>query len=58
MKINIDGIYIKDSGKAGIGDIVRDNNSDLIMAFSVSITCDSNNLVEAMIAEFRGRWCN
>nr|XP_016448725.1 PREDICTED: uncharacterized protein LOC107773821 [Nicotiana tabacum] len=58
LKVNIDGSYSKKNGKAGIRGIVRDINGDLMMALSLPITCDSNNMTEAKAVEFGGKWCN
>lgn len=58
VKVNTDGIYIKESDRAGIGGIVRDNRGDLIMAFSVPVTSTSNNMIEELAIEFRVKWCS
>lgn len=57
VKINTDGSYLHDSGRAGIGGIVRDSSGDLIMAFSLSVPCISSNMAEALAAEFGMKWC-
>ncbi|XP_009804964.1 uncharacterized protein [Nicotiana sylvestris] len=58
VKINTDGSYIKESGKAGIGGIIRDDEGNFIMAFAMSIDCDNHNMAKARAAEFGGKWCN
>ncbi|XP_019260384.1 PREDICTED: uncharacterized protein LOC109238391 [Nicotiana attenuata] len=58
VKINTDECYIKESGKAGIGGIIRDEDGNCIMAFAMSIDCGSHNMAEARAAEFGGKWCN
>ncbi|XP_016496731.2 uncharacterized protein LOC107815630 [Nicotiana tabacum] len=57
IKVNTDGSYIRENNKAGIGGIVRNNNGDLIMAFSKDVQCDNNNTAEALAAEFGMKWC-
>lgn len=56
LKLNTDGSYIIQTGKAGIGGILRDENGECIMAFSCPITCSSNNVSEALAAEFGVNW--
>ncbi|XP_075084982.1 uncharacterized protein LOC142168225 [Nicotiana tabacum] len=58
VKVNTDGSFSKKSGKAGIGGVVRDCHGNLIMTFSIPISCDSNTMVEAKAAEFGVKWCN
>lgn len=52
IKININGSYDISSGKAGIGSIIRNYNSNIIMGFSLAIQCASNNYVEAVAANY------
>ncbi|KAK4706417.1 hypothetical protein R3W88_034021 [Solanum pinnatisectum] len=56
IKINTDGSYLHETGKAGIGGIVRDSQGDLIMAFSISVNCKNSNMVESLAAEFGVKW--
>ncbi|XP_075101904.1 uncharacterized protein LOC142177329 [Nicotiana tabacum] len=58
IKVNTDGSYIKESGKSGIGGIIKDGNGDCIIDFSMPVICDSNNMAEALAAKFGGKWCN
>ncbi|XP_075080103.1 uncharacterized protein LOC142165450 [Nicotiana tabacum] len=58
VKINTDGSYIKESGKASIGGNNRDEEGNCIMAFAMWIDCDSHNMAEARATEFGGKWCN
>lgn len=58
IKVNTDGSYIKKSGKAGIEGIIRDGDGNCIMAFAMSVNCDSHNMAEALATEFGGKWCN
>lgn len=44
IKVNTDSSFIKGTDSAGIGGIVRDNNGDIIMASSVPIQSNSNNM--------------
>ncbi|XP_060210726.1 uncharacterized protein LOC132637688 [Lycium barbarum] len=57
IKVNTDGSYLIDSGKAGIGGIVRNSQGELIMAFSKSVQSSINNSAEALAAEFGVKWC-
>ncbi|KAH0639228.1 hypothetical protein KY285_035814 [Solanum tuberosum] len=58
IKINIDGSYVHETGRAGIGGIIRNSYGDLSMAFSFPVECKKSNLVEAMAVEFGVKWCN
>lgn len=55
--MNTDGSYFKETGRAGIGGIVRDEQGELIMAFSLSVQDKTNNTVEA-IATKMGIQCS
>lgn len=57
IKINIDGSYLLDNGKARIGGIIRNWDGELIMTFSCSVKCHSNNMCEALTAKFGVQWC-
>ncbi|KAK6786550.1 hypothetical protein RDI58_015075 [Solanum bulbocastanum] len=50
-------IFILDIGSAGIGGIAMDYR-EMVMAFSVLVACTSNNMAEALAAEFGGEWCS
>ncbi|KAK4344299.1 hypothetical protein RND71_037393 [Anisodus tanguticus] len=41
---------------AGIGGIIRDNNSNFIQAFSKPVHCGNNNQTEAIAARFTFQW--
>lgn len=58
IKVNTDGSFCKESGKAGIGGVVRNSQGDLIAAFSIHISCDDHTMAEAKAAEFGGKWCS
>ncbi|XP_059288631.1 uncharacterized protein LOC132041985 [Lycium ferocissimum] len=45
-KMNMEAISLKKA--AGIGGILRDCHGDLIMAFSITVQCNSNNVAEAL----------
>nr|XP_033515645.1 uncharacterized protein LOC117280089 isoform X2 [Nicotiana tomentosiformis] len=49
VKVNTDGSYVMETGRASIGGVVRNENGDLIMAFSIPIQSKSNNLGEAAV---------
>ncbi|XP_070057487.1 uncharacterized protein [Nicotiana tomentosiformis] len=57
LKLNTDGSFIKENGKAGMGGILRDDKGDLIMAFSVLTQGKSNNYIEAQATWFGINWC-
>lgn len=57
IKVNTDGSFLLDTGSAGIGGIARDSNGEMVMAFSIPVACTSNNMAEALAAEFGGKWC-
>lgn len=57
VKINTDGSFFQATGKAGIGGAVRNYNGGLIMAFSLSLQCSSNNFAEAFVAKEGINWC-
>ncbi|KAM3362308.1 putative protein isoform X2 [Capsicum galapagoense] len=57
LKINSDGSYICENGRAGIGGLVRNSHGDLLMAFSIPIYSNSSNMAEAMATEFGVKWC-
>ncbi|PHT79507.1 hypothetical protein T459_17559 [Capsicum annuum] len=52
VKLNTDGSYLHDSGKAGIGGIIRNEFGDLLMAFAVSVVCNSNNMAEILATSY------
>lgn len=56
IKLNTDGSFIKDNGKAGIGRVVRYSLGDVLMAFSLPIQCTTNNQAEALAAKFGTSW--
>lgn len=57
VKINTDVSFRKESGKASLGGIMRDDKGDLIMAFSLTIRGRPNNCIEAMAAKVGLQWC-
>lgn len=58
VKVNTIEIFIIENGGTGTGGIVRDKNGDVMMAFSIPIQYNSSNMVEALAAEFGGKWCS
>lgn len=46
-KLNIDGSYQANQGKAGAGEIVRNRNGQMVMAFALPIQFLTNNYLEA-----------
>ncbi|PHT90463.1 Ethylene-responsive transcription factor [Capsicum annuum] len=52
-KLNTDGSFNINNGKAGLGGALRDDNGDLIMAFSIKAHCDNHNIAEAKAAWVR-----
>ncbi|XP_019237530.1 PREDICTED: uncharacterized protein LOC109217719 [Nicotiana attenuata] len=57
IKINTDGSYLHETGSAGIGGIARNEEGDLIMAFSLPVQSNTNNSTEAMAAKVGIQWC-
>ncbi|XP_059292008.1 uncharacterized protein LOC132045445 [Lycium ferocissimum] len=57
FKLNTDGSFVDITNSAGIGGILRNEEGDLIMAFSISVDCESHNIAEALAAEHGIRWC-
>ncbi|XP_075103837.1 uncharacterized protein LOC142178396 [Nicotiana tabacum] len=57
FKLNINGSYIHENGKACLGGTMRNDQGDFIMAFSVQAKCSSNNDAEAQAALFGIKWC-
>ncbi|XP_019228615.1 PREDICTED: uncharacterized protein LOC109209747 [Nicotiana attenuata] len=51
------GSYNANSGKAGLGRILRDDKGNLVMAFSHPTTCNSNIIAEEQAAKFGMQWC-
>ncbi|PHU03108.1 hypothetical protein BC332_28359 [Capsicum chinense] len=57
IKLNTGGSFLHESNKAGIGGVLRYDNTDLIMAFSIPSSCNSNNSAEVQAALFGLNWC-
>lgn len=57
VKINTDGSFSKESGKAGIGGIVRNEHGDFIFAFAILVQCKDHNCAEALAVHYGGIWC-
>ncbi|XP_059315721.1 uncharacterized protein LOC132066424 [Lycium ferocissimum] len=57
LKLNTDGSFIRSNNKAGISGVLRNDQDDFIMAFSVFVDCFSSNHAEAMAANYGSRWC-
>ncbi|KAM3338044.1 hypothetical protein P3S68_032370 [Capsicum galapagoense] len=57
LKINSNGSYISENGRAEIGELVRNNHGDLFMAFSIPVYSSSSNMAEVMAIEFGVKWC-
>ncbi|OIT31215.1 hypothetical protein A4A49_62182 [Nicotiana attenuata] len=56
-KINTDGSFSANTGKAGIGGVVRKRNGQMIMAFSAPVHFLTNNYSEVQAALFAILWC-
>ncbi|KAH0669263.1 hypothetical protein KY285_023422 [Solanum tuberosum] len=52
IKLNIDGSFLENNGKSGIGGIARDTNGNFLFAFDVPIQCKDYNIAEALGAQF------
>ncbi|XP_070049508.1 uncharacterized protein [Nicotiana tomentosiformis] len=57
IKVNTDRSFIHGNGKAGLGGVVRNDQGDLIMAFSIPSKCSNNNMAKAQAAMFGIDWC-
>lgn len=57
MKLNTDGSFLQREVKVGLGGAIRDNQGDIIMAFSTPSTAQNHNIVEAQAALFGLNWC-
>lgn len=55
--LNTDGSYMKSSGKAGAGGIIRRRNGDMIMAFANPLKFSTINLSEVIAARDGIQWC-
>lgn len=55
--MNTDGSFIMGTGSAGIVGVVRDEQGDLLMAFSIPVQSNSNNMTEALAAKKGVQWC-
>ncbi|XP_060202996.1 uncharacterized protein LOC132631439 [Lycium barbarum] len=56
LKLNTDGSFFKDSNKAGIEGILRNEEGKMIMAYCMSVYCSSNNKAEALAVEYGVNW--
>ncbi|KAH0672410.1 hypothetical protein KY290_024651 [Solanum tuberosum] len=52
IKLNINGSFLENNGKVGIGGIARDTNGNFLFAFVVPIQCRDHNIAEALGAQF------
>ncbi|WMV26965.1 hypothetical protein MTR67_020350 [Solanum verrucosum] len=57
IKLNTDGSFYKDTNKAGIAGVVRNERGDFIMTYSVPVHSQSNNQTEALAVKFGVQWC-
>ncbi|KAH0633972.1 hypothetical protein KY284_036758 [Solanum tuberosum] len=58
IKVNNDESFLWETISAGIVGIGRNSNGDMVMAFSIPVAYTSNNMAEALAAEFGGKWCS
>lgn len=56
-KLNTNENYIHGNGKAGLEGTMSNDQGEIIMAFSISAKCTSNNDAEAQAALFGVKWC-
>ncbi|XP_060170402.1 uncharacterized protein LOC132601318 [Lycium barbarum] len=56
-KLNTDGSYIADQGKAGAGGILRKSNGHMVMAFASPVHFTTNNYSETQAALQGIQWC-
>ncbi|PHT39352.1 hypothetical protein CQW23_22925 [Capsicum baccatum] len=54
IKINTDGSFMEQNGKAGIGGVARDGDGNMIFAYAVPLKCQNHHVVEALAAKYVG----
>ncbi|KAH0703253.1 hypothetical protein KY285_017531 [Solanum tuberosum] len=52
IKLNLDGSFLENNGKAEIGGIARDTNGNFLFSFVVPIQCKDHNIAEALGTQF------
>ncbi|KAH0674097.1 hypothetical protein KY284_025184 [Solanum tuberosum] len=57
VKINTDGSFFSNDKRAGIGGIVRHDNGNIIIAFSIPVQCNNNNHAEILAVDYGIKWC-
>ncbi|XP_075096549.1 uncharacterized protein LOC142174618 [Nicotiana tabacum] len=57
LKLNTDGSFNRQNGKAWIGEIMRDEERGFVMAFSIPIDCTSSNGAGLKAIKFGCEWC-
>jgi len=57
VKINTDGSFFSNDKRAGIGGIVRHDNGNIIIAFSIPVQCNGNNHAEILAVDYGIKWC-
>ncbi|KAK6782185.1 hypothetical protein RDI58_019981 [Solanum bulbocastanum] len=56
-KLNTDGSALNNLDKIGGGDILRDDQGNMIFAFTVSLGMGTNNQAELQVASYGLHWC-
>ncbi|KAM3323061.1 hypothetical protein P3S67_004212 [Capsicum chacoense] len=56
IKINTDGSFMEQNGKAGIGGVARDGDGNMIFAYAVPVKCQKHNVVEPLAAKYAAQW--
>lgn len=51
IKVNTDGSFVQGTRRVGIGGSVRNDQGNLIMAFSLPLQSNNNNITKAMAAK-------
>nr|XP_009773024.1 PREDICTED: uncharacterized protein LOC104223309 [Nicotiana sylvestris] len=57
VKINTDGSFLQGEEKTVLGGVIRDDQGDTIMAFSLPYNAENHNIVEAQAAWIGINWC-
>ncbi|KAK4710664.1 hypothetical protein R3W88_005177 [Solanum pinnatisectum] len=56
IKINTDGRYLEQTGKAGIGSVARNDAGNFLFAFASPIQCNNHHVAEAIASKHAGKW--
>ncbi|KAK4718670.1 hypothetical protein R3W88_017008 [Solanum pinnatisectum] len=57
VKIITDDSFFSKDRRAGLGGIVRHENGDIIIDFSIPVICNKNNHAEILVVDYGIKWC-